>query len=447
MINYENFANSNKNEINKIRKDILQGFNLALDSIDPFKCILNKLKIFNNKLEIEDKKYDLNNFENIRIISFGKASIKMAEAILSIVNINEGIIVGVKDDFYGFKNIKYIKGGHPIPDQNSYLAGEEIIKLADSTTDKDLTFVLISGGGSALVESSFISLERMQNLTKELLKKGTNINELNTIRKHLSKIKGGRLIKRLKGEVISLIISDVISDPLDVIASGPTFFDSSTFLDSKNILEKYELIKEYEDVYKIFEKGLNGEIGETLKEGEKLSCNFTNILVATNNIALNKLKEYFNQKGYSILFLGSEIEGLASEVAKVIAGIGKSISKNEIELNKPCAVIFGGETTVIVKGNGIGGRNSELTLYITKFLKDYNFVFSSIGTDGIDGISPAAGAISDSGTIIRASNLGLNLDEFLINSNSFTFFNKLNDAIIIGPTGTNVADIATLVII
>ncbi len=447
MIKITNFMNSNDEKLNKIRKDILTGFELALNSVDPYKSVLNKIIIKDNQMTIHKKTYDLKKFENIRLISFGKASIKMADAILSILPIRQGIIIGVQESFPQFNNIKYIKGGHPVPDENSYIAGKEILKIADLTSDNDLTFILISGGGSALVESSSISLERVRNLTKELLKNGADINELNTVRKHFSEIKGGRLLKRLKGTVISLIISDVVSDPLDIIASGPTYFDSSTFLDAYKILGKYNLLADFEDFASIFKKGIKGEIEETLKENEKIKSSFDNILAATNCIAINTLKDYLKNIDYSVLSLGSEIEGDALLIARIISSIGKSIANDELKTNRPVAIIFGGETTVKVKGNGIGGRNSELTLYMAKFLKDKKFVFSSIGTDGIDGVSPASGAICDSETIVRALQLNLKIDDYLENNDSYTFFHTLNDSIITGPTGTNVADIATLVIL
>lgn len=445
MINIEKLLNSTE-KINKIRIDVLSGFNKALDVVDPYKSVLNFLKVEGNLLFVKNKSIDLRGIKNIRFIAFGKASIRMAEAVLSLLKVKEGIVVGVEDNFTSIDNIKYIKGGHPIPNENSILGGKSILEIAKSTEENDLTLVLISGGGSALVELPLIPLERLQLLTKELLKRGANINELNAVRKHLSMIKGGRLLKQFKGKVISLIISDVVGDPLDVIASGPTYFDSSTFSDALIVLKKYNLENEFEDVVSIFEKGISGEIEETLKENEKINADFENYLTATNFLATSTLKKHFEDLGYSVLFLGSEIEGIASEVAKVLSSVGKAIARNELDLKKPVAVVFGGETTVIVKGNGIGGRNSELTLYVAKFLDGYNFVFSSIGTDGIDGVSPASGAIADSFTLKRARDLGLNIDSYLKENDSFTFFSKLNDAIITGATGTNVADIGVLVI-
>ena len=431
----------------KARRDILSAFNASLESIDPYKSVLNFVKVENGVLLVKSKAFELTNFDKIRLIAFGKASIKMAEAILSIIDVNEGVIISPEEGAHQFKNIEYIRGGHPIPDENSLKAGAAFLDLASKTTEKDLTIVLISGGGSALVEAPLISLDELQILTKTLMQRGADINELNTVRKHLSRIKGGRLLKKMKGTVLSFIIADVIKDPLDVIASGPTFYDSSTYSDALSVLKKYELEEEFKDVKSIFERGARGELEETLKVDDKINCSFENFLVATNSIATKTIANFLHSEGYSILYLGSSIEGIAAEVAKVIAGIGHSVSIGDIPLKLPAAIVFGGETTVVVKGDGIGGRNTEFALQIANLIKTYNFVFASIGTDGIDGVSPAAGAISDSLTIQRANAMGLDPKAYLRRNDSYTFFEKLGDAIITDRTGTNVADVAVLIVI
>lgn len=440
----ENVSNQN---LAKARRDILSAFNAALESVNPYKSVLNFVKVENGVLFVKGKPFDLTNFDKVRLIAFGKASIKMAEAILSIVNVDEGVVVSPEEGAYQFKNIEYIKGGHPIPNENSLKAGTAILDLASKTKEKDLTIVLISGGGSALVESPLVSLDELQKLTKMLMQRGADINELNTVRKHLSRIKGGRLLKNMKGTVLSFIISDVIKDPLDVIASGPTFYDSSTYTDALAVLKKYHLDEEFKDVVLIFEKGIAGVFEETLKREDKIECFFENFLVATNSIATKTIVNSLQGLGYSVLYLGSSIEGITSEVAKVISGVGHSISVGDIALQLPAAIVFGGETTVVVKGDGVGGRNTEFALQIATLIKTFNFVFASIGTDGIDGASPAAGAISDSLTLKRANAIGLNQKEYLERNDSYTFFEQLGDAIITGRTGTNVADVAVLVII
>ncbi|BAL81207.1 glycerate kinase type-2 family protein [Caldisericum exile] len=447
MIDVEKLVqNTDKEELKNYRMHVLNALNAALQSVDPYNSVKNFVKKLDDTLEISSEVYDLTDFSRIYVIAFGKASIKMFNAISEIVNIDKGIVVSNVYKEIDMPNVKFIQGGHPIPDQKSIEAGNEILNLAGETDASTLTFVLISGGGSALVENPLIDLTRLQDLTKALMKKGADINELNAVRKHLSKIKGGKLLKNLKGTVVSLIISDVIFDPLDVIASGPTYFDSTTFSDALSVLKKYGLDLEFDDTVKIFEKGLNGQIQETLKRDEKLNCTFQNHIIASNYIANRAMLEYFGKIGLNILYLGPAVQGITSSVAKMIAGIGRSIDLGYMDIKKPVAVVFGGETTVEVKGNGVGGRNSEFTLYMVKYLQETNFVFASIGTDGIDGVSPAAGAIADSRTFEKAKSLNLDLNKFLENNDSFTFFDRLGDAIITGPTGTNVADVALLLI-
>ena len=447
MIDIEKLSlNVEEDTLKKFRKIVLSALESALESVDPYKSVKNSIKKENNTITIEGVSFKLDVFSHIYVIAFGKASIKMFKAISEILPITEGIVVSNFEEVLNFPNVKFVKGGHPIPDRNSIKAGFEILDLASKTTSSDLTIVLISGGGSALVESPLIPLERLQELTKKLMKSGADINELNAVRKHLSRIKGGKLLKNLKGKVISLIISDVIFDPLDVIASGPTYFDSTTFEDAIAIIKKYKLEKEFEDVLKIFENGVRGEIEETLKVGEKLDCEFVNRIIASNYIATKSMLSYLESIGLQTFYLGPAIQGVASSVSKTVASIGKSIDLGYIDLKKPVAVVFGGETTVEVKGNGIGGRNTEFTLCMAKYLDGTNFVFASIGTDGIDGVSPAAGAIADSSTLKKAHRLGLDINKFLENNDSYTFFENIGDAIITGPTGTNVADVALLLI-
>lgn len=446
MINVESLVKNAPEPFKSIRAHILDAFNKGLESIDPITSVKNFVKVDADNISINDDIYRIGGFEHIYLISFGKASIKMSEAITSMLSVDDGIVVSNEESTIQIPNSKFLKGGHPIPNEDSIRASQMALEVARKTTDKDLTFILISGGGSALIESPLIPLERLQTLTKALMLKGADINELNAVRKHLSNIKGGKLLKALRGTVISLIISDVIGDPLDVIASGPTTFDNSTFSDALSVLEKYGLKGDFPEVVDIFEKGLRGEIEETLKDISGVKCNFKNHIIASNHIATKAVSEYLSSKSFSVMYLGSFIEGIASEVAKVIASIGKSISIGHIPLKKPVAVVFGGETTVIVQGDGMGGRNSELTLLMAKLLKEYNFVFSSIGTDGIDGLSPACGAIADTTTCKKASELNLNINDYLKRNDSFTFFNSLGDAIITGKTGTNVADISVLVI-
>lgn len=431
----------------KIRENILLSIDDLFKKIDPELKVQELLKVENDNLEILEESINLKNYNRIFIISFGKASIKMAKPIISKLKIYKGVVVG-NIDYKGFpKNIDYIIGGHPILNEGSIIAGEKIFELAKEASTNDLIFILISGGGSSLVEKPLIPLEDYKILNKILIKKGLNIKEINIIRKHLSEIKGGKLINILKGKIYSLVISDVVGDDIGTIASGPTYFDSSTFSDAFEILKKYEILNEVpKSVVKLFKKGIEGEIEETLKEKNFPKNRVKNNIILSNHIACKILIELLKDKGYNTFYLGSRFQGEAKEVAKVLGGIALDVKSGVVDLKKPLAIIFGGETTVTVKGFGKGGRNSELALAITPFLKDNNMVFISFGTDGIDGITDSCGAICDGDTLNKAKKLNLNYLNYLSNNDSYNFFKKLNDLIFTGPTQNNVADIGMLII-
>ncbi|MFN3410800.1 MAG: glycerate kinase [Exilispira sp.] len=482
-------------KLNNLRKDILESLEYGLNSVDPFLSVNNLLILDNNKIKIEDQYFDLSNIKNIYLVAFGKAALKMSIAIINKIRIDYGIIssnqainslldkLDQTANEYGNINfdielikqnsskIIYIKAGHPLPDENSILAGSKIVNIIENVKEDDLVFILISGGGSALVESSLIPLEKLKNLTEDLLKKGANINELNTIRKHLSRIKGGNLLRICKAKVISLILSDVPGDPFDVIASGPTYFDSSTFNDAYNIFKRFQLDEKFPDIKRIFQDGINGKISDTLKEENynklKSEGKIFNILVGSNFICCQNIINNLKSKNYNIFYPGSLLEGNAEDAAKIFSGFLKSAYKGQFQLYFTCskdsnenlfplAIIWGGETTVIVKGSGKGGRNQHFVLSFLDNLEKFseierlkeNFLFSicSFGTDGIDGVSPAAGAIADNWTLDYIEKNKIDLNYFISNSDSYSFFDKVKDAIITGSTGTNVTDIGILLI-
>ena len=445
--NLNELINNGIENFKKFREDILFSIDNLFEEIDPEKIIEKNINIENNKLNIINEIINLKDFNRIFLISFGKASIKMAKGVLSKLNVYKGVVISNLDYKDFPENIDYIKGEHPILGEGSLIASQKIVELANETEENDLSIVLISGGGSSMVELPLIPLEDYKSLIQILLKEGLNIEEINIIRKHLSKIKGGKLLNYLKGKVYSLIISDVIGDDFGTIASGPTYFDRSTFLDAYEILKKYEILKEIpESVVEVIEKGINGKISETLKESDFPKNRVKNFIILSNHIACKILEKNFKEKGYNTFYLGSRIQGEAREVAKILGGIAVDIHDEKVDLKKPLAIIFGGETTVTVKGNGKGGRNSELTLAISYFLFNKNIIFTSFGTDGIDGITDSSGAICDGNTIKRGESLNLNYKDYLLNNDSYSFFEKLNDLIFTGPTQNNVMDIGVIVI-
>ncbi len=452
----KNFNELTKGRFAKERADALSALTAAIERVLPENCIKNVLKLQGHKILCKNKEYDIESYEHIYLIAFGKAAERMAKSVLDVLSsaVTNTKIAGavcVTKEFKGLLPpfVKKITGGHPIPDEQSVLAGEEILKLAKETGERDLTIILISGGGSAMVESPLVPLKDLQHATKVLMESGANIEELNAVRKHLSNIKGGRLLAHIKGDVLALIISDVIGDELGTIASGPTYFDKTTFKDALSIIDKYGIESELpESVITVLKKGAKGELLETLKEREYYEKSVENVLVATNFDAGSEAVKYLKNEGYSVLYLGDAIQGEAREVAKVFGGVAQSAYAGKLSVNGfPFALVFGGETTVTVKGSGVGGRNEEFVLAVLPFLSKTKAVIASIGTDGIDGRSNAAGAIADSDTLILSEEMGVDYSDFLRNNDAHHFFERAGGLIFTGNTGTNVADIGVLIVV
>lgn len=446
--NFDEIIFNGGERFKKFREDALKSIEFLLEKIEPENRVKKVLIRENDKLRIFSEEIDLKNFNRIFLISFGKAAIKMAKGVLSKLDIYKGLVISNIDNSDFPKNIEYIKGEHPFPGEGSLNAGKRLIEFSKEIQENDLVLILISGGGSSLVEYPLISLNDLTDLTRLMLKSGLSIDEINTIRKHISEIKGGKLLKHIKGKIYSLIITDVIGDDLSVIASGPTYFDNSTFFDALRILKDYDLVNKVpESVIEVLNKGIMGEIEETLKEKDFPKERFKNFIISSNYEACKYLIEFFKNRGYSVFYLGSRIQGDTKEVSKTLSGIILDIYENKIEIDKPVALIFGGETTVFVKGSGEGGRNQELSILISKYIKDRDILFFSFGTDGIDGITDAAGAIVDGETLNRSEKQNLNFRYYLENNDSYNFFKNLNDLIITGPTGNNVMDIGIALIL
>jgi glycerate-2-kinase len=438
---------TNKEELSRTsrRKDALEILEEGLKAADPKSSVKEALR---------NLKDELNKARRIIVIGFGKASIKMAEGCEEELSdkIYDGAIIapkGIEDK--KLKIIKVFEGTHPIPSEVNVESAKKLISVCSNLTSEDLVICLISGGGSSLLTfpANDISLEEKKLTTDVLLKSGADIREINTIRKHISKVKGGQLLNFLKpAKVVSLILSDVVGDPIEYIASGPTSPDSSTFKDALSIIKKYNLVNKLpKSVVERIEKGVRGEILETPKPGDEIFNNVKNIIVSNNMKSLVAMEKKASSLGYNTIILTSYAQGESREVGKFLCAVIKQISSYDIPIKKPACVILGGETTVTVKGNGKGGRNQELVLSIVLNCKDVkNFVFSSIGSDGIDGYTDAAGAIADNFSLEDAVNSGLKPEEFLENNDSYNFFKQTRDLIFTGPTGTNVNDFTVALI-
>lgn len=409
--------------MNRNRELVNNLISYVLKSIDPYDKTLEKLEKI---CKPAGKVY---------LVAFGKSSVKMARAAIDVFEVEKGVVV-TNEDVKKIKNskIEYIKGGHPIPNKNSVKGAKRAIEILQNARDEDLILVMISGGGSALFEYPKVKLGVLENITDLLMKKGADINELNTVRKSLSFVKGGKLPFYTRATIISFVMSDVVGDDLAIIASGPTFPQSVDQKMALEILEKYEIV-------------LPQKVKEmVLSEKEKTQKDVEHILVASNKDACLAAKKFLKKEGLKSIYLGSAIQGEAREVAKALGGFYVETAKEHNDFTPPIAFVSGGETTVSVKGNGKGGRNQEMALAMARVVAGKDITFVSFGTDGVDGRSPAAGAIVDGTTLERAKKSKLDYRFFLDNNDSFTFFDKLSDAIVTGPTGTNVTDVQIAIV-
>ncbi len=440
-------------DIKRLRQDAIAIFEHGIKAVDPANAIKRNLALEDNRLFIEGKIYDLSDYENIFIVGMGKASAAMAKALEDLLG--NRIKAGIVNVKYGhtvpLKIVRANEAGHPVPDQAGLAGTHQILQLLRQTGEKDLVFCLISGGGSALLPcpADGITLGEKQRLTQALLHCGATIHEINSLRKQISKVKGGRLARLVyPSTLISLILSDVIGDNLDSIASGPTVPDQTTFADCFNILERHKIHGEIPgSILEYVEKGGRGEFEETPKADDPIFERTQNVIIGSNDQALWAAKEKADDLGYNTLILSSFIEGETTEVAKVHAAIAKEILRTGNPVGRPACVVSGGETTVKIKGRGMGGRNQEFALAAAISIDGLDEVaILSAGTDGTDGPTEAAGAIADGSTIRRSEELGMIAEEYLRENNSYNFFNPLKDLVITGPTNTNVMDLRIIMV-
>ena len=437
----------------RMRADAASIFESAVAAVDAQECLKRFVNLDGRILRIGGAAYNLESFERVLVVGTGKASPRMGVALEA--ELGDRISDGVINTKYGhaepLNRVRIVECGHPVPDEAGVNGTGEILAALDAADDRTLVICLISGGGSALMPapSEGISLQEKQDTTRLLLECGANIVELNAVRKHLSRVKGGGLARvAFPATVVSLMLSDVIGDPMDVIASGPTVPDTSTFRNCVEIIHKYEVSNRLpEAVRKRFEAGLAGEIPETPKPGDGVLERCHNVVVGSNGLAVAAAAGRARELGYNSLVLSTRLEGEAREVAHVYSAIGKEILTSGAPVAAPACVIAGGETTVTVRGNGKGGRNQELVLAGAMHLSGWHgTVLFSGGTDGTDGPTDAAGAIADAETVTRAESAGLSAIDSLKNNDAYHFFKPLDDLVMTGPTGTNVADVAFVMV-
>ncbi len=436
-----------------LKAEARQIFAAGLKAVDPKEAVKKFVTLEGNRLYIEKKEIDLGEFSRVWAIGAGKASAAMAQAVEEILgDLVSGGLVIVKYDYRApLKKIRLEEAGHPTPDENGRRATQQLADLVAKMGRKDLVLFLLSGGGSALLPMPVedITLEEKMATTNLLLRSGATIQEMNTIRKHLSQIKGGRLASLAHpATLVSLVLSDVVGDPLDVIASGPTVGDPSTFHDCSAVLERYSLREKVPpSVRSYLEAGTKGEVAETPKPDDTIFLDTYTALVGNNLQALKAASEEAQMLGYKTLILSSMIEGDTTEAAAFHTALIKEIVRSGNPVEPPACLISGGETTVVVKGKGKGGRNLEFCLAAARDLEGLTGVcLLSGGTDGTDGPTDAAGAVADGDTVANALAKGLNPIDFLAENDSYNFFKHLDDLLITGPTNTNVMDLRVMLV-
>lgn len=423
--------------------------NAALAAVDPAEAVRRNVNLAGRILSIGQRTYDLAAYERVFVVGGGKAGSPMAATLAEILGdrITAGL-VNVKRGYIqeGVGKIEIIEAGHPTPDEAGKQGAQRIAETLADSTERDLVICLISGGGSALLTLpvSDISLADVQSLTDTLLRCGATINEINAVRKHISRIKGGNLARlAYPAEVVSLILSDVVGNSLDVIASGPTVPDTTAFQDAYRVLERYRILNKVPpSIVEHLKAGLAGDVEETPKEGDKAFGRVHNLIIGSNEVAAQAAVEKAKELGLASMLLSTYVEGEAREVGKVFAALGKEIARYGRPLERPACLVAGGETTVTIRGQGKGGRNQELALAVALAIEGWEDVYVvSLATDGTDGPTDAAGAIATGSTLTRACKLGLSAEEYLADNDSYHFFEVLEDLIIPGPTNTNVNDL------
>jgi len=430
-----------------MRQKASEIFSEALKAVLPEALIRESLKMEGADLVVAGRRYPRAGGRNFFVFGSGKASVGAAKAVTAILGdrIAGGLVVS--NDEAELDRIRVVVGAHPVPDARSEQAADLLMEGLAGLSEDDFFLYLLSGGSSALIEKPIppLSLEDLQDMSRLLLRAGVPIDEMNAVRKQLSRIKGGRLGRMTKASGVVLVISDVIGDDLETIGSAPLYRDRSSCQEACDILSRYHLWGQIPAAVRtLLEEGRAGQRDDTPKEENRRIDHF---VIGNNQKALRAAKAKAQSLGMKAWILTSRLEGEARAVANSLIAIGGEILKNREPSEPPFCLLAGGETTVTVRGSGKGGRNQELCLAALREIGNCGgLLLLSAGTDGIDGNSEAAGALADAAGWERARELGLSIDDFLERNDSFRFFEQAGGLIVTGPTGTNVMDIVILLI-
>ena len=424
----------------------------ALAAVEPGQAVRRFVSRDDDRLIVGDRAYRLADFRRVVVIGAGKASAPMAAAVEEVVGDRlpiEGSVTVRYGNSAPTRHVRIREGGHPVPDSACAEGTQAIVELMEDIDERDLVVCVISGGGSALLTlpDDDLSLDDLQRTTDALLRSGATINEFNVVRKHLDAVKGGGLARlAAPARLVTLMLSDVVGNPLDAIASGPTVADTSTWSDAAAVFDRYDLWDRVPaSVARRLRAGVAGDLPDTPKPGDPLFERTQAVIVGSNLLACQAAASAASDAGFSTLVLTTYVEGEAREVSRVLAGLLREVDASGHPLQRPCCLIAGGETTVTIRGGGRGGRNQELALSAAFSLQGTRDVLlASVGTDGSDGPTDAAGAFVDGTTLDRARALGLDAARYLADNDSYTFFDRLGDLIRTGPTNTNVNDLYVL---
>lgn len=420
----------------------------AMEAGDARRLTREVLWLDGPRLAVGSRAVDLERVRGILVVGGGKVSGAMAEAAEAVLGerVTGGLVVVKDAGGAQTRRVRVVEAGHPVPDQRGQDAATEILRLAASAGAEDLVLGLVSGGGSALLPLPVpgLALDEKQVVTRLLLEAGATINEFNTVRKHLSRLKGGQLARAAApAPMVALLLSDVVGDPLDVIASGPTAPDPTTFADALAVLDRFELrARVPAAARRHLEAGVRGEAAETPKPGDPVFAGVTNLVIGNNRLVTDAAVATARRLGFTPLLLTRRLQGEAREAARVFAAILAEVAGSGQPVRRPACVVAAGETTVTVRGSGKGGRCQEFCLALAPMLAEMpGALVLAAGTDGADGPTDAAGAVVDATTLARAGARGLDARTALAANDAYHFFAALGDLILTGPTGTNLMDL------
>jgi hydroxypyruvate reductase len=437
------------------REEILAWFEAALLHVDPAAIFQRALTHVDDTLLVGDHAIELPTEGDVYVVGAGKAAEGMASGLESVLGgrIAKGMVATERDDGT-LDRIDVVEASHPQPDARSRAAGRRALEVAERAGTDDLVVALVSGGGSALMEmpDGWLDLDDLRRTTELLLESGEPIERINAVRKHLSALKGGRLARAIApARTITCLVSDVVGDRLDTIASGPTAPDATTFDDALEVLEEAESIERVPDVVvEHLGAGANGALQETPKPGEKLFDEAIFEIVASRHDALEAVEEAADESGFATEVLTTEMTGEAKELARECVERAASVCRND-DREGPVCLVACGESTVSVTGSGTGGRNQEMALAAalemdSRGWDDTSCAFAALATDGIDGPTDAAGAIVDPSTVRRGREQYLEASDFLDDNDSHPYLAAVGDLVETGPTGTNVNDLVVAVV-